>query len=296
MLRLALLFLALHTDLAPAAAGSEVRASWLGTAGVYLTDGDAAFVIDPFVSRKTLFTVVFGRVLEPDPRIVQRWIDKLHMPKGTPVLVSHSHFDHVLDAPTFATLLEGRLVGSASTLAVGKASGLPENRRERIAPGGSTQVGSFRITALGSCHEPTAFGIVIYGGEIDESLKLPASASAYRVGDTYTYVVEHPQGTVVHHASPCTVPGMFKGVKANVVFLGIAGRANTKKILEEVVDAVGAKVVVAIHYDNFFESLDLPLAQLPGSDVEEFLETARKERPQVKFLTLPIGEPTGVLP
>lgn len=276
--------------------GSEVQASWLGTAGLYLSDGESALAVDPFLSRKPFFTVAFGRTLESDPALVQHWIEKLHMPKGLPVLVSHSHFDHILDAPALVSSLVGRLVGSNSTHVIGKASGLPERQLEKLAAGGTTQAGAFRIRALASCHSATVFGFQFYPGEVEADVHLPNSASAYRMGDTYSYVIEHPRGTILHHASACTLPGMFKGIKADVIFLGIASRTDTQQILRDVVDAVGAKRVIPIHYDNFFEPLEGPQSPLPGSDVGEFLETARKERPLVRFESWPVGQPAVVLP
>ncbi len=273
-----------------------VFAAWLGTAGVFVTDGVDALLIDPYVSRAGLLHVTLGEKLMSDPALVGKWSEGLQIPRGTPVLVSHSHFDHLLDAPHFVQSLGGRLIGSASTKAVGLAEGLIPTQVEAVAPGDAFEVGAFKVRVLPSCHAPIAFGVQIYPGDIVEPVDLPGSASTYKSGDNFSFVVEHPKGRIIHHASPCTVKGALHDVQAEVVLLGITGRSSTDDVLRDVVDAVGAKAIVPIHFDNFFAPLNQPMTSLPTAYLDEFLETIRVTRPDLTVAVLPIGQPTRVLP
>jgi L-ascorbate metabolism protein UlaG (beta-lactamase superfamily) len=61
---------------------------------------------------------------------------------------------------------------------------------------------------------------------------------------------------------------MFKNVKADVVFLGIGflGKQDlqfARDYWHEVVQATGARLVIPIHWDNFFEPLDKGLHPMP---------------------------------
>ncbi|MGZ9014741.1 MAG: MBL fold metallo-hydrolase, partial [Burkholderiales bacterium] len=103
-----------------------IQAVWMGTAGFYVSDGTTAVLIDPFVSRYGLVHVGLGRDIQPDAEAIREWMKTLNPVNVSLVIVSHSHFDHALDAPIFAALTGGVLVGSASTLNVGKGVGLPE--------------------------------------------------------------------------------------------------------------------------------------------------------------------------
>src|SRR5687768_10136545 len=51
-----------------------LHVTWMGTAGVYLSDGEHALLIDPFVSRYRLFDVVRRRDLAPKGALVDTWL------------------------------------------------------------------------------------------------------------------------------------------------------------------------------------------------------------------------------
>ena len=79
-------------------------------------------------------------------------------------------------------------------------------------------------------------------------------------------------GTLVHHGSAGQRYGMYDDISCDVIFPGIAGRGRgTREYIEEVIVASGAKIVVPVHYDNFFRPLDSPLKELSGLKLKEFM-------------------------
>ena len=66
---------------------------WLGVAGLELSVGNHVMVIDPYFTRFPLRKAFWGRV-EPDRKLIAEKIQHCDF-----VLITHAHFDHLMDAP-----------------------------------------------------------------------------------------------------------------------------------------------------------------------------------------------------
>ena len=104
-------------------------------------------------------------------------------------------------------------------------------------------------------------------GEIHKPLVTPARATDYKEGGSYSVLVEHDGKTLLVQGSAGFVPGRLRGRHADVVFLGTAGLGTREQdyrdaYWREVVTAVGARRVIAIHWDDFTRPLDEPLVPL----------------------------------
>jgi L-ascorbate metabolism protein UlaG (beta-lactamase superfamily) len=273
-----------------------VSALWLGTAGVLISDGKTGLLIDPYVSRFGMLRIFFNQVLEPDRRLITTWLQKLDGRLIQAVIVSHSHFDHSVDAPSFAMLTRAPLIGSDSTLNIGRGAGMQERQLIPVKQGRSLRIGRFTVQFLESRHGPVMFGRVPYPGDITKPLSLPARAGDYRVGTVFGILIKHPSGTILHHGSAGYVPGMYNGIKADVLFMGIAGRGDTDRYLEEVALQTGPRTLIPVHFDNFFRPLDSGLSFLPMVDFSGFMRAAEKYNASFTLKTLPIGEAVKVLP
>ena len=265
--------------------------AWLGTAGLHVAGEGVSILIDPFVTRPGLIRVGLGLPLAPDERLVDRWIGRLGMRDVRYVLVTHAHYDHVLDAPVFARKLGAVLVGSESVLNVARGQGLPESSLAAASPALRLEAGSLRIRTLPSRHGRAVLGRVPYPGHIDVPLCMPAPASAFRAGDVFSIHVETSAGAFVSHASAATEPGMFDGLRADTVFLALAGRTDTARYLREVPLPLGARRIVPIHFDDLFAPLGETPRDLPLVRRAEFAATARRLFPGINVDTLPLGVP-----
>jgi L-ascorbate metabolism protein UlaG (beta-lactamase superfamily) len=78
--------------------------------------------------------------------------------------------------------------------------------------------------------------------------------------------------------------------------LGIVGREGPQEYLENVPLKLGAKIVIPIHFDNFFVSLEKKLKYLPGVQLKEFLATAQGHRGSFELKMLRVGEKSAILP
>jgi L-ascorbate metabolism protein UlaG (beta-lactamase superfamily) len=267
--------------------------TWLGTAGVLVSDGRTGLLIDPYVSRFSLSKVFLGSALHPGQDLIRQWVKRLGASNIHAVIVSHSHFDHALDAPYFALETGVPLLGSESTLNIGRGVCLPEKQLIVVQPGRAISIGDFSITVIESRHGSALFGRVPFPGTIDHPLTPPRPARDYKLGTTYAILIKHPSGTILHHGSAGFLPDMYAGIQADVVLLGIAGRGDTKAYLAEVPLKVKSRVVIPIHFDDFFKPLEEGLSFLYTGHFAEFCATAEKSSCVIK--TPPLGKQVRIL-
>jgi L-ascorbate metabolism protein UlaG (beta-lactamase superfamily) len=263
---------------------------------VLVSDGLTGILIDPYVSRFGFLKVAMGLPLQPDKALVKRWMARLEKVCIEVVAVSHSHFDHCLDAPYFAMEAGAFLVGSESTLNAGRGASLAEDRLKAVKPDQSITVGAFTLRFIESLHGPAFLGRVPYPGTIDKPLVPPRAARDYKLGQTYAVLISHPAGAILHHGSAGFVSGMYEGITADVVLLGIVGRGDTETYLKNIPIELEAKLVVPIHFDNFFVLLEKNLRILPTAHFREFCAVADRHRDSFELKTLSLGEKAAILP
>lgn len=276
--------------------GEGLTLTWLGVTAVLIRDGENAILIDPFFTRpEGLWRLLGNRRIAPDETRIAEGLAALGVERLDAVLVSHSHFDHAMDAGVVSRLTAARLFGSPSTLQIGRGAGLDEAQLQAVVPGTPYRVGSFTLRFIDSRHAGATGGRPT--GEITSPLVPPATYLDYRLGGTYSLLVEHPQGNVLHHGSAGFIPAALAPYKADVALLGIALIEDLPRYLAETVDAVGARRVIPTHWDDFTRPLSEPLQPFPiGVDLPGFLQYLETQRPDLAVGTLVPGEAVPLFP
>jgi len=288
---------AAHHYAPPAAAEGALTATWLGTTAVLLSDGTHSVLVDPFFTRPPGFAPMLRNArIAPDEALILSWLQRAGALKLDAVLVSHSHYDHAMDAGVVARLTGATLAGSDSTLNVGRGAGLEESQLRLARPGEPMVFGSFEVTFVESRHAGATGGAP--AGNIDAPLATPARYLDYRQGGTYSILIAHPQGRVLHHGSAGFVTGALKGAQADVVFLGVAILPrDLPSYLSEVVDATGAHRVIPVHWDDFTRPLDQPLLPFPlAVRLDRFFADMQRLRPDLEVQTLEPNRRVALFP
>jgi len=251
-----------------APAASPVRVRFAGVATLMFDDGETAWMTDGFFSRPGLSQVAFGKI-GPDDAVIERELKRLGVTRLAAIVPVHSHYDHAMDAPRVAQRSGALLVGSGTTLHIGRGLGLPEDRMREVKPGDMLQLGKFKLHFIAGRHSPTPFTDGLTPDLLDAPLVPPARATAWREGQTWSLLVEHESGMrVLVQGSAGFIPGALAGKRADTVFLGVGtlgkkSPAYRETYWNEVVKAVGAKRVIPIHWDAFWIPLDEPLVSMP---------------------------------
>jgi len=286
---------AAHRYRSPATTGA-LTATWFGVTAVLISDGETSIFIDPFFTRPPgLLNLALNRAIAPDEAEIRRWLAKAGVERLDAVLVSHSHFDHAMDAGVVARLTAATLMGSTSTANIGRGSGLAESKIRVITPGEALTLGTLTITFIESRHAGATGGQPT--GEIGQPLLPPAHYLDYKLGGAYSLLIERGPRAILHHGSAGFVPGGLRGRHADVVFLGVAAIDDLDLYLREVVDTVGAGRVIPTHWDDFTRSLAEPLTPMPvGVRLDRFFDDVARLRPRVRVETLALGERVGLDP
>ncbi|MFC4061769.1 MBL fold metallo-hydrolase [Planomonospora corallina] len=256
-------------DLPGAGLGPSV--TFLGVTTLLIGDGASAVMTDGFFSRPPLLAVAARRIA-PDHARIDAALARAGVGSLEALVPVHTHFDHAMDAAAVAARTGARLVGGSSAAWIGRGGGLPGDRITQVTPGEPVRCGAFTLTLLESRHCPPDR----YPGGIGGPVVPPVRASAYRCGEAWSLLLEHAGGrTALVQGSAGFVAGALRGRSAEVVYLGVGqlglqGADYIRSYWAETVEAVGARRVVLIHWDDFFRPLSEPLRALPylGDDLD----------------------------
>src|SRR5215472_14017602 len=117
----------------------KVVLKWLGTAGWEINDGTTVILIDPYLSRingpRPPGAGSAGTPIPGDTRQLYGWDDPgvsdaaiidSHIQRPNFILVTHTHYDHVLDVPYIAAKTHATLVGTEATKTVLRLIKIPK--------------------------------------------------------------------------------------------------------------------------------------------------------------------------
>jgi len=236
-----------------------MRVTYLGTTTLLFDDGKDQILFDCHVTRPSIKTCLKG-VLDSNTKIVDRVIQDFEIDRLRGIFVSHSHHDHVLDAPNFAVKCDCNVYGSPSTMNVALGNGVKPEHLFSFENAMEYQIGEFDITVIHSIHsEPHWYNDDI-GMTIDEPFALPATKKAFKEGGSVDFLVHHQDKSYLIRPSYNFIEGQLDDIRADVLFLGIGGMSkDTKerhdKFFEETIGKVKPELVIPIHWDNFFTPL-----------------------------------------
>src|SRR5436309_12621845 len=140
----------------PGAARDGVRVTYLGTNGYQFEFKGHALLVDPYFSRVDLLSVALGSRIQPNAARINDGLR--HLASGNcrtdAILVTHGHFDHLLDVPAVMAKTRARLIASASSVDLVRP--LPDagaSAGEAVKPGDVRRIGPWKIRVLSATHD-----------------------------------------------------------------------------------------------------------------------------------------------
>jgi len=273
--------------LLPAAAPAEqpVEVRWLGVAGFSITADDVTLLHDPYLSRPGLWTLLTSKY-EPNEAVLAPLLGPgsraPELASARAILIGHSHFDHLGDAPWIAQHTGAHVIGSQTTVSIAQAYGVDPAHTEKLDLGRATYVGPFAVRAIRSRHAEILFGRVPLEGTYETPPEAPLHALSFPVGDARMYLVTYEPSNVrivlVSSANvhPATLHTM-KPEQLAVDALFAATQGRPEGYARALISTFRPRLVVPVHYESFLTPLDAPDAAEPSDpeDVAAFEQEVR---------------------
>lgn len=245
-----------------------LKVTYFGTTVLLFDDGKDQVLFDAHFTRPSLEKYIAGARVSTDAALCDRLIALHHIDRLRAIFISHTHHDHVMDAPYMASACGAAIYGSGSARNAALGGGVAEEKIVVFRDGDAYSVGDYRVRILKSLHsKPTVLNNDL-GMQITEPLVQPVGVREYKEGGSYDFYVEHNGKRILIRPSFNYIEGQLDGLQADVLFLGVAGLAKADPAMEEAffretVEKTGARLVIPVHWDNFFSSLEKPVTGMP---------------------------------
>ncbi|MBI9089924.1 MAG: MBL fold metallo-hydrolase [Desulfobacterium sp.] len=243
-----------------------IKIRWTGAAGLEFDLGGRTFLVDPYVSRLSKFSILF-KALVSDKSAVQSFVqDRDGSIAG--MVAGHTHFDHALDLPGILPFCRGPVVGSKSLDTLLACHGTTP--RVTVCQGGETVAldHDISVTMILSAHGRVMLGRVPYPGEINGCTRLPMKAPGYGLGTMFMPKLVINGTTIIHAGSAGVDLHAVDGHTCDVLFMCVPGWKRSPDYVTTLPRLVKPKIIVPFHYDDFSR----PLGSGPGFPVLPFLD------------------------
>jgi L-ascorbate metabolism protein UlaG (beta-lactamase superfamily) len=266
----------------------RVDARWFTVACIVLDDGETQIIFDPMFTRAGLKHWFNFAKLESDKSLVSSIMKDHQLNKIQAIFVSHSHFDHSIDAPIVSKLSGGMFYTDVSSDKIAKAYKDKDIKTQLIENLKPIQIGKFSVTPIRRVHAHIrTLGIDFLKGPVRDDFDF--GFYDYRMGDTWFYYIEHPELSIILDQGADSFLNSISTFtnKVDVVIQGIANRVDDEIVVNRgYMTHLKPKIFIPTHFDNFFFSFD-PKGEyslLPGVRLEEVMEKMKNAHPDKKVI------------
>jgi L-ascorbate metabolism protein UlaG (beta-lactamase superfamily) len=255
-------------------APSGIRITYLGTNGYLMEGRRTAIVVDPYVTRASLGAIALNLPLHPSPAEVERLHQRLPE-RVDAILVTHAHFDHLLDAPALSGPTGATIIASPTGAALARGAGARKVRA--VLPGNVVRIGQARVRVLAASHD-TILGHVPYPGARRDIVTPPRRPSDWICGEPLAFLIEM-EGKRIYIDSGGTLsvqPPAAAG-PIDLAILGVALR-DSRDRLPVALARLRPRYFLPSHQDDFFRPLERGFVFGRFTDFPQVLRKAKGER------------------
>jgi L-ascorbate metabolism protein UlaG (beta-lactamase superfamily) len=276
----------------------RVTLEYMGAAGWRVSDGTTIILIDPYLSRilgpPPPLAPPYTRTLG-DTRPIYGWNDvaapdvaaiDAHVPHADFVLVTHTHYDHVLDVPHIALKSHSTVIGTESTENVMRAYGVPEKQLITVRGGEDFDFGQFSVKVIPSLHSPLDHKHYFSSEIAPAGMKAPLTLKQmHPEGGTLAYLIRFHGHQILVFGGMNYIEREIEGLEPDVVLVGAA--SSRKEIYDYSARLMRAlhfpPLVLPTHWDNFLAPYDAS-QQASVDALQSFIQEIRAASPKTKIV------------
>jgi L-ascorbate metabolism protein UlaG (beta-lactamase superfamily) len=241
---------------------NAVEVKWHGASCLTIEDDQTRLIIDPFVTRPSLWKVITNSALTSDGQLVKELFSGTK--KETHVLITHTHYDHVLDLPEVAKIYpKANIYGPKNLKALADKFNIQKERINIIQGTQELKLGTFKVKTYPVEHSTLPLGISFARGVIDKNVA-NLGAFDYKSQESIALSFHHQEAAILLH--PSAEGRNYKDFKElqgiDLLIVGLTSR-DLSSLKEKVISKIEAKEVMAIHHDNFFRGYKEVLEKMP---------------------------------
>ena len=272
-----------------------ITLKYLGAAGWEITDGTTFVLIDPYLSRINGPPPPGGHPMAGDTRRAYGWDDvaspdlaaiDAHIQHADFVLVTHTHYDHILDVPHIALKTRAAVIGTESTENVMRAYGVPEEQLITVRGGEDYQFGPFSLRVIPSIHSALDHKRYFSSAIAPAGMKAPLTLEQiHPEGGTLAYLIRFHGHQILAFGGMNYIEREIVGLEPDVALIG-AGSSR-----KEIYDYSGRlmralhypAIVLPTHWDNFLAPYSA--SQQANLDaLQSFVEEIASASPKTKVI------------
>jgi L-ascorbate metabolism protein UlaG (beta-lactamase superfamily) len=239
----------------PSARRGLLSFTYLGNAGWRIEDGRTVILVDPCVSQFHNGGKDIPRhdddIVQPDEALIAQ-----HIPRADAVLVTHSHADHMVDAPVVARRTGAFILGSADSASLARANGLPDSQLIVVRGGEDLEFGAFSVRVLPSLHSELLhkhYNSTPLAGPVPPNLTAPLTLAAYREGQTFAYLLRLSGHRILIMGGMNYIEREMQGLNADIALVGAgASHREVYRYAPRLMQALGRpRWVFPTHWDSY---------------------------------------------
>src|SRR2546423_13964363 len=105
---------------------NAIRVAYLGVNGFQFETKGHALLVDPYFTRVGLLSAALNQPIQSNPTRVSEGLKHIR-PNVDGILVTHAHFDHLLDVPEVMRRMRGQLIAGPTEIRLVESFGISPN-------------------------------------------------------------------------------------------------------------------------------------------------------------------------